>query len=117
MAHDGPLWHVTLTVGGPWRHPDIVLAALERLGQEQAFLLSGRYSVDRAELRYWEEASECADAVAMALRLWAEHRGSAGWPPWTVLGVEVVERGVFRERGAKGGALPALVPAGGWRRY
>ncbi|HLZ39026.1 MAG TPA: hypothetical protein VKP64_15040 [Mycobacteriales bacterium] len=117
MAHRSRLWHVTLTVGGPPQHPDAVLAALDRLGQEQPFLLSGRYSSERAELRYWEEAADCGDAAALALRLWGEHRDSAQLPPWTVLAIEVVERGLFRDRGGKAGAPLALVPSGGWRPY
>ena len=75
------LWHVTLTVGGEPMESTLVKAALERLSGEQPFLLSGRYGVDRAEVHYWEEAPECADAAALALRLWGEHRASAGLPP------------------------------------
>ena len=54
------------------------------------FLLSCRYAEDRAEVRYWEEARDVDDAAALALRLWGEHRTSAGLPPWSVAGVEVV---------------------------
>lgn len=107
------LWHVTLTVGGEPMESTLVKAALERLSGEQPFLLSGRYGVDRAEVRYWEEAPECADAAALALRVWGEHRATAGLPPWHVLGVEVVDRQVFQRRGAD--ALVA--PAGGWRPF
>jgi len=115
-AHTSPhakLWHVTLTVGGEPMESTLVRAALERLSGEQPFLLSGRYGADRAEVRYWEEAPECADAAALALRLWGEHRGSAGLTPWHVLGVEVVDRQVFQRRGAD----PLVVPAGGWRPF
>ncbi len=107
------LWHVTLTVGGEPMESTMVKAALERLSGEQPFLLSGRYGADRAEVRYWEEAPECADAAALALRLWGEHRGSAGLPPWHVLGVEVVDRQVFQRRGTD----ILVVPAAGWRPF
>ena len=76
------LWHITLTLGGDGIAPSDVLGALRRLADEQPFLLSGRYAEDRAELRYWEEAPDCQDAAALALRLWGEHRSSAGLPPW-----------------------------------
>ncbi len=107
------LWHVTLTVGGEPMESTMVKAALERLSGEQPFLLSGRYGVDRAEVRYWEEAPECADAAALALRMWGEHRSSAGLPPWHVLGVEVVDRQVFQRRGSDS----LVSPAGGWRPF
>jgi len=45
----------------------------------------------------------------MALRLWADHRDSAGLPPWTVVGLEVLDRGTVRERGARGLVAPVLV--------
>ncbi len=94
----------------------LVRSALERLSEERAFLLSGRYGVERAEVMYWEEARDCGDAAALALRLWGEHRESAGLPDWHVLGVEVVDRVVFRRRaGEAGAALVAL--AGGWRPF
>ena len=110
------LWHVMLTVGGEPVEIAIVKAALERLSNEQPFLLSGRYGPDRAEVRYWEEAPECADAAAMALRLWGEHRVTAGLPAWQVLGIEIVEREVFQSRGSDAG-VPLVAPAGGWRPF
>jgi len=110
------LWHVTVTVGGDPIDPSVVRAALERLSTEQPFLLSGRYSSDKAEVRYWEEASECSDAAALALRLWGEHRSTAGLPAWHVLGVEVVDRQVFQRRGGDA-SLSLVMPAGGWRPF
>lgn len=110
------LWHVTLTVGGDTMETSLVKAALERLSGEQPFLLSGRYCADRAEVRYWEEAAECADAAALALRLWGEHRNSAGLPDWHVLGVEVVDRQLFQSRGGEPG-VSLVAPAGGWRPF
>lgn len=115
MPEERRLWHVTVTVGGADRDPGEVRAALERLAQEQPFLLSGRYAADRAELRYWEEAADCADAAEMALRLWSEHRASAELPPWQVIGVEILERSLYGDRGATARAPIGLAPAGSWR--
>jgi hypothetical protein len=86
------LWHVTLTVGGDSHPTEEVRAALERLSAERPFMLSGRYGADRAEFSYWEEADDLADAAALALRLWGEHRRTAGLPVWAVRGLEVMSR-------------------------
>ena len=112
------MWHVALTVGGPPVDVRELRAALERLAEERPFLLSARYAPDRVEVRYWEEAACLDDAAALALRLWGEHRGTAGLPRWAVLGLEVVDRDIFQLRAAEGGVLtPALVPAGGIRPF
>ena len=95
---NGRLWLVTLTVGGAPSPATEVCAALERLVAEHPFLISGRYATDCAEVRYWEEAESCGDACALALRLWGEHRTSAQLPPWEVVALEVVERGVADRR-------------------
>jgi hypothetical protein len=113
-----PMWHVTLTVGGAGRSADDVRAALERLADERPFLLSARFAADRVELRYWEEASCVEDAAALALRLWGEHRDSAGLPPWAVVGLEVVDRATFQLRATERVAVPSpLMPAGGIRPF
>lgn len=118
---DGPpssqLWHVTLTVAGEPVPLPLIRAALEQLQVERPFLLSGRYAHDHAEVRYWEEARDVDDAAALALRVWGEHRASAGLPPWTVTGLEVVDRDTFQRRTVHGEPLPALVPAGGVRPF
>jgi len=106
------LWHVTLMVGGSPFEADAVLGALERLARERPFFLSGRYDGDHAELRYWEEAAECEDACAMALRLWGEHRESALLPPWRVRGLEVVSRDEHQRRNGQ-----AVSSAGAWARF
>lgn len=111
-----PMWHVTLTVVGAQRDLVTVRSALERLTHERPFLLSVRYAADRAEVRYWEEARDLEDAAALALRLWGEHRRSAGLPPWRVAGLEVVDRATFQRR-AMDSPAPALVPAGGIRPF
>ena len=68
---------------------------------------------DRAEVRYWEEAGNCGDAAALALRLWGEHRASAELPAWQVLGLEVVDESVHRERGG----TRQVMTVGGWRPF
>lgn len=113
---DAGMWHVTLTVAGDAVQPTAIRAGLERLVQERPFLLSARYAVDHAEVSYWEQARDVDDAAALALRLWGEHRASAELPPWTVTGLEVVDRATFHRR-AIGTPAPALVPAGGVRPF
>ncbi|WP_432548226.1 hypothetical protein [Kineococcus sp. SYSU DK004] len=96
-----PLWSVTLTVAGAGTDPRAVRAGLDRLLAQSPFLSSVRYSGERAELRYWDEAEDVDDAAAMALRLWSEHRGSADLPDWSVVGVEVVDRATVEHRAAQ----------------
>lgn len=94
------LWHVTVTVAGDAVEPLLVRNALRRLSDEQPFLHSLKYADSRAEIQYWEEAESLLDASSLALRVWNEHRDSAGLPRWEVVGLEVLERGVFQGRGA-----------------
>ncbi|MEZ0164267.1 hypothetical protein AB2L27_05735 [Kineococcus sp. LSe6-4] len=98
MGETLPLWSVTLTVAGKATEVTEVRSALDRLLGEHPFLSSVRYSATRAELRYWDEARDVDDAAAMALRLWPEHRVSAGLPDWSVAGVEVVDRATVEHR-------------------
>ena len=106
-----PLWHVTLTMSGPAVPIERLRAALDRLVHERPFLLSIRYAVDRAELRFWDEAEDVDDVAALALRLWGDHRDSAGLPSWGVVGLEVLDRVTMQRRGADR-ALSPLVAAG-----
>ena len=96
------LFHVTLTVAGPELPEDEVRAALERLAQRHQFLLSGRYAVDRAEVRFWDEGAHLRDAAARALLLWTDYSELAALPPWDVVGLEVVDQGTFHTRGQAG---------------
>lgn len=106
------MWHVTVTVGGQRVDPLEVRAALERLSLERPFLLTARYAADRAEVRYWEEARDVDDAAALALRLWGEHRVSAGLPPWRVIGLEVIDRQTWQRRAGARTLGQTLIPAG-----
>jgi len=106
------MWHITLTVAGHSVPEPEIKAALERLSDEHPFLLSGRYAADRAEVRYWEEATDVATALRMAVLLWDEHTASAQLPMWRVVGVEVVDRETFHRRGRFIHEQPGLVAAG-----
>jgi hypothetical protein len=106
------MWHITLTVAGQAVPEPFIKGALERLSEEHPFLLSGRYSVERAEVRYWEEATDVATALRMAVLLWDEHVASAQLPAWRVVGVEVVDRETFHRRGRFIHEQPGLVAAG-----
>lgn len=92
------LWHVTVTVSGAPHPSSVVRDAMSRLGEQHAFLHSMRYAEDRAEIAYWEQAPEMLDAAAMAMRVWIEHRASAGLPAWEVVGLEILERETFQRR-------------------
>jgi len=94
-----PFWHVTLTVAGVAVADTEIRLGLERLSHEHPFLLSGRYGVDRAEVRYWEEAPDASTVTELALRLWGDHRVSAALPDWDVVAIEVVDRETFHRRG------------------
>jgi hypothetical protein len=111
------MWLVTLTVAGEPVSAGDIRAGLEQLAHDHPFLLTGRYAADRAEVRYWEEASCLEDAAALALRLWGEHRGTAGLPSWEIVGLEILEREVFHLRGIDSGRAARLAPAGAVRPF
>ncbi len=98
MEQSVRLWHVTVTVAGSPQPLTLVLGALRALQAERPFIHSLRYDEDRVELQYWEEGEEMVDAASLALRLWNEHRESAGLPVWEVVGLEVVERDTWHTR-------------------
>lgn len=106
------MWHVTLTVAGPTVDQSLIKEGLERLSFEHPFLLSGRFTGDRAEVRYWEEAVSAAEVSCMALGLWTEHRMSACLPEWEVVGVEIVDQDTFHRRGRYVHEQPGLVGIG-----
>lgn len=110
---DAPrLWHVTLSVSGAETPLKEVRRCLEQLAHDHPFLLTSRYAVDHAEIRYWEEARDLHDAAAVALRLWGEHRQSAGLPPWEIVGLEVIDRETYHQRIAEGYGPPPASPVG-----
>ena len=111
------MWHVTITVAGEAIPAGNIRGGLEQLAHERPFLLTGRYAADRAEVRYWEEAPCLEDAAALALRLWGEHKGTAGLPSWEIVGLEILERELFHLRGINGEADVRLAPTGAVRPF
>jgi hypothetical protein len=103
---------VTLSVCGPRAPLAEVRRGLEQLAHDHPFLLTSRYATDHAEIRYWEEARDLHDAAAIALRLWGEHRSTAGLPPWETVGLEVIDRETYHQRLAEGYGPPPAVPVG-----
>ena len=104
-GRDLALWHVTVTFAGEVADPAVLRAGLEQLTHERPFLVSARFAADRVEIRYWDEAEDVDDAAALALRLWAEHRTSAGLPDWRAVGLEVLDRATLHDRGERRDSL------------
>lgn len=100
---EGRLWHVTLTVAGDPVEPLLVRSALARLTEQRPFIDSVSYTGESAELQFWDEGDSMLDVASLALRLWSEHRESAGLPSWEVIGLEVVEKSL---RDGRGGGRP-----------
>lgn len=100
------LWHITLSVSGAEAPLKEVRRGLEQLAHDHPFLLTSRYASDHAEIRYWEEARDLHDAAAVALRLWGEHRSTSRLPPWTIVGLEVIDRQTYHQRVAEGYGPP-----------
>ena len=95
----GRLWHVTLTVAGEPVEPLLVRSALARLSEQRPFIDSVSFTGGSAELQFWDEGDSMMDVASLALRLWTEHRESAGLPLWEVVGLEVVEKSLRDRRG------------------
>jgi hypothetical protein len=108
VTKPGRLWHVTVTVGGDEVEPHVVNNALRRLHDQRPFLHSLRYAAGCAEIQYWEEATCLLDASSLALRVWNEHRDTESLPRWEVVGLEVLERHIFRDRFPQRGPVTDL---------
>ena len=98
QGQNGRLWHVTLTLAGDPVEPMLVRAALSRLREERPFIDTLEFTGSSAELQYWDEGEAMLDVASLALRLWAEHRDSAGLPCWQIVGLEVVEKSIRENR-------------------
>lgn len=98
VSTDLRFWHVTVTLAGEELEPEAIRTALVRLADQHSFLHSLRYSENRAEISYWEQADTMLDAASMGLRVWDEHREAADLPRWEVVGLEVLERDTFNQR-------------------
>lgn len=101
-------WHVTVTLSGEPVEPLLVRSALLRFSEERPFLEALRFTGDGAEISFWDEAESMLDVASLALRVWSEHRDSAGLPRWEVVGLEVVERDLHHRRGTTPG-VPGVV--------
>lgn len=88
-------WHVRVTVAGTAMEPKLVRAALQRLNEERPFLASAAFTGKSAQVEFWDQGDSLLDVASIALRLWSEHRDSAGLPEWEVVGLEVVEKAAF----------------------
>ncbi len=99
MSQGGRHWHVTVTVAGDPIEPMLMRSALLRFSEERPFLESMRFTSTGAEIKFWDEAESMLDVASLALRVWNEHRDSAGLPRWEVVGLEVVERSIHHNRG------------------
>lgn len=89
------MWHVTVTVSGQPEPAQQVREALERLNIEHPFLLEARYSGERAEIRYWEEAEDMDTAARAASSMWSDNRATAHLPSWEVVGLQVLDRATY----------------------
>ncbi|GGF37779.1 hypothetical protein GCM10011519_09160 [Marmoricola endophyticus] len=85
-------WYVKVTVGGEPVEPMLMRSALLRFSEERPFLDTMRFTDEGAEVAFWDEGDSMLDVASLALRLWNEHRESAGLPRWEVLGLEVTEQ-------------------------
>lgn len=108
---DRRMWHVTVTAAGPRLAATDVRTALERLADQHQFLLSARFSDDRAEVCYWDEGAELRSAAARALLLWSDYSELAALPPWEVVGLEVVDQATVQLR--RGGSKRGLTSVSG----
>ena len=96
------LWFVKVTVGGDALALQRVQRALERLSIERAFLVSARYDDSRADVRYWDECDDAAEAIHQALALWGDKEVSSRLAGWKVVGLEVVDRPTARRQWDRG---------------
>jgi hypothetical protein len=111
------MWHITLTLVGSPLLSDDVRAALERLADRHQFLLSARYSADRAEIRYWDESTDVRGAAARALLMWSDYSELAALPPWEVVGLEVLDQETYQSRGDTGESAVTSVGADSVRPF
>ena len=91
-------WHVVLTMSGESVEPLLARGMATRLNAERPFLDSVRTSASTAEIQFWDEGETLLDVASLAMRLWNEHKESAGLPDWEVVGLEIVEKSLREAR-------------------
>ncbi len=96
----GILWHVTILVSGKPTATSQISAAMRRLCDLDPGNMGARYQADPAELQFWDEGADIEQVMVAAVRLWQRSRAAAGLPDWSLVGVEVLDRGLWRERQA-----------------
>ncbi|MDP9822379.1 hypothetical protein [Nocardioides massiliensis] len=89
---------MTLSVSGQPMEEPMVARALQRLSEQRPIVHGLRCSGDHAEIQFWEEGESLLDVASLALRVWMEHRSSAGLPRWELVGLEIVERDLHASR-------------------
>lgn len=94
----GPMWHVTMQVSGEPAPAGQIDKALRRLCEQDPGNMGARYATTGAELQFWDEGADIEQVVQAAVALWQRARGNAGLPAWTLIGIDVAERTLWRLR-------------------
>lgn len=105
----GSLWHVTLQVSGDAAPAGQVGSALRKLCELDPGNMGARYATTGAELQFWDEGADIEQVISAAVSLWQRARGNAGLPDWTLTGVDVAERTLWRQRQT---STPAVIAPG-----
>ena len=95
---DRELWHVTLTVGGDAHPSRRCVARSSGCPRSARSCCPGVTPTSRAELQLLGRGRRLLRRCALALRLWGEHRRTAGLPAWSVQGLEVMSREEYIRR-------------------
>jgi hypothetical protein len=99
-AAAGTLWHITLILSGDPEPLSQVGPAVRRLCDLDPGNMGARYRSDRAEVQFWDEGGDIGQVALAASRLWRTSRADTGLPDWSLVGMQVMERGRLRERRA-----------------
>jgi hypothetical protein len=105
----GRLWHVTLTLQGRPAPLEELRVALHRLCALDPMNLGVRYREDRAELQFWDEGPELGAVAAAAALLWSDSQADTGLPRWSLVGLEVLQQSMWRERSPAAVVAPGSV--------
>ncbi len=92
------LWHVTVQLCGEPAPTEQLGPALQSLCDRDPMNMAARYAADRAELQFWDEGPELGPVAVEAARLWQSSRADMGLPDWSLVGLEVLEQGPWRQQ-------------------